>query len=405
MGVRIVHIDLAEPLLPIRTGRGRTELWILVKLALHPVGWLKCRPGQFGKVISPELLSRLISEQLSREVFDAARQRGSDLTVESDAPSVSLIIPTRNNAPALKRLLASLVWLKYLRFEVIVVDNAPKDDATRDVCAQFDFVHHVVEPRPGIPYARNTGWQVARNDIVAYLDDTSIVDPQWLTAMTANYADPRVDCVAGAHLPSTLDTTSARIVERSPAAYFDLHRRFFAPGAWNTSIWLDLARSAAQTNFSVRRSAIAQMNGFDPALDRGGVLDLFTRVLRDGAHLIHDPRALALDQRRLTVQRLHQQAVDFGFSLAVCCSKFFHDAELANSSAITLRRWVREQALTQLKSNLFAAVRLQPHFPVRLILLELAGALLAAKAYRRGVRHVKTDSLRFRQKGMVRKAA
>jgi hypothetical protein len=43
--------------------------------------------------------------------------------------------------------------------------------------------------------------------------------------------------------------------------------------------------------------------------------------------------------------------------------------------------------------------------PLHLILLELAGGILAKSAYRRSVRGVKNAFLRFRQKGIVRDAA
>jgi hypothetical protein len=147
------------------------------------------------------------------------------------------------------------------------------------------------------------------------------------------------------------------------------------------------------------------MNGFDPALDRGGVLDLFTRVLRDGGYLLHDPRALTFSQQRQTRAHLNRKALDFGYSLAVCCSKFFHDAELANSSAMTLRSWFATEQIGRFKSSLKAALKRQPHVPVTQILLEMAGALLATRAYRRAVQHVKNDCLRFRQNGIARKAA
>lgn len=405
MGVRIVQVDLAQPLPIIRTGKRRAALWILVKLGLQPLGWAKCRANQFGREISPAQLTQLIADQLPLQIFDAARRHSLDSAHAQPLPSVSIVIPTRNNAAILQRTLASLTWLNHPRFEVIVVDNAPANDETRDVCTPFDFVHHVREPRPGIGYARNTGYQVARNEIVVYLDDSTLVDANYLAALTQNFADPRVACVSGLTLPSALDNAAARNFDRLNDSKETFKRRLFAPGAWNSSIWLDLARLGSATNFAIRRSAITQISGFDPALDRGGILDLFTRVLRDGHHLVHDPRALVFTQRAQTLATLSQSAIDFGFSLAICCSKFFHDTELANSSAITLKRWIREQGIHRFGENLKAALCLRPHTPLHLIALELAGAALATNAYRRSIRHVKNDTLRFRQKGIVRRAA
>jgi hypothetical protein len=72
---------------------------------------------------------------------------------------------------------------------------------------------------------------------------------------------------------------------------------------------------------------------------------------------------------------------------------------------MTLRSWFATEQIGRFKSSLKAALKRQPHVPVTQILLEMAGALLATRAYRRAVQHVKNDCLRFRQNGIARKAA
>jgi glycosyltransferase involved in cell wall biosynthesis len=42
-------------------------------------------------------------------------------------------------------------------------------------------VRYIVEPRKGLDYARNTGWQNARFSIVAYTDDFTWTDEAFIS--------------------------------------------------------------------------------------------------------------------------------------------------------------------------------------------------------------------------------
>ena len=170
MAARIFQVDLAHPLPTLRVARRHKLLWILVKFGVQPIGWVRCRARQFGNAISPDLLAQLISDQLYIGVHDAARNRMFDSLRAKHNPSVSVVVCTREHPDVLERQLESLAQLEYPNYEVIVVDNAAKTERTKIVCEKFPFVRRVHEPRPGLDYARNTGWQVARNDIIAYTD-------------------------------------------------------------------------------------------------------------------------------------------------------------------------------------------------------------------------------------------
>jgi glycosyltransferase involved in cell wall biosynthesis len=84
-------------------------------------------------------------------------------------------------------------------------------------------------PAPGLDYARNTGWQVARGEIVAYSDDDAVVDPYWLTALAANYDDPKVECVTGITFPMELETAAQEHFEKYGGMQRGFHRRVYRP--------------------------------------------------------------------------------------------------------------------------------------------------------------------------------
>jgi GT2 family glycosyltransferase len=97
---------------------------------------------------------------------------------------ISALICTRNRADYLRRAIQSLVdqTLSPTLYEIIVVDNA-SEDATPDVIREFSHIpqlRSIHEPVLGLSRARNTAWQNARGNFVAYLDDDAVACSHWL---------------------------------------------------------------------------------------------------------------------------------------------------------------------------------------------------------------------------------
>ena len=409
MSARIVQVDLAQPLPTLYAGTRHHSLWILVKFGIQPLGWVKCRARQFGGVIAPDMLSQIICDALWLQINDAARQRTFERSEAArHQPSVSIIVCTREHPDQLQRQLESMAKLEYPDFEVVVVDNAARTDATKNVCAKFDFVRRVLEPRPGLDYARNTGWQVARSEIIAYTDDDAIVDPHWLTALAENFADSKVNCVTGITFPLEMETPAQAHFERYGGMQRGFHRRCYRPGTWNAYFPLGAGRFGAGVNMSLRRKTLEAMGGFDPALDTGsltrggGDLDIFARVLRDGGSLVYDPRAICFHQHRRTMSQLRRQMYDYGHGFAAYCAKHARDLELGNLCMSMAWHWTQWWGVKRFKDNLRNKLSGRAHFPLHLIVLEAMGAFAGIRAYKRSVRKVRSDGQRFLQKGIVR---
>src|SRR5437764_15267621 len=98
--------------------------------------------------------------------------------MERAEPEVSVVVATRDRAPRLLSLIASLrgQTLAPGRFEVIVVDDGSSDGTRELVAAEHDrcaFALNVLEHSGGGgPGAvRNAGLRVARGKRVAFTDD------------------------------------------------------------------------------------------------------------------------------------------------------------------------------------------------------------------------------------------
>lgn len=98
---------------------------------------------------------------------------------------LTIVICTYNRSNLLKKCLLSLKRqvLQNKNTEIVVIDNSSTDN-TKKVTTSFagkdKKIRYFVEKKIGLSYARNRGWSEAKGDFVAYIDDDSIADKQWI---------------------------------------------------------------------------------------------------------------------------------------------------------------------------------------------------------------------------------
>jgi len=96
--------------------------------------------------------------------------------------SLSVVIPARDEERILEACLRALSLQSDPVDEIIVVDNG-SSDRTADIARSHAGVVVLTEPRPGITYARNTGFDAATGDAIARIDADTIVTPGWAGAI------------------------------------------------------------------------------------------------------------------------------------------------------------------------------------------------------------------------------
>lgn len=124
---------------------------------------------------------------------------------------VAVCIITYRRPEGLRRLLDALSELSFSdsppQVEIVVIDNDEEGSARR-VCegrvsvSRWDF-HYDIEPRRGIPFARNKAiaYAMQRADLIAFVDDDEAPDPNWLEALLAAQNRYDADVVAGPVVP------------------------------------------------------------------------------------------------------------------------------------------------------------------------------------------------------------
>ena len=106
----------------------------------------------------------------------------------------------------------------------------------------------------GLAGARNTGVAASTGEVVAFLDDDAVADPDWIRELAAQYTDPRVLGVGGHVEPSWEDRRPSWFPEE-----FDWVVGCSHPGL---PAQLGPVRTLLGANMSFRRTALADVGGF-----------------------------------------------------------------------------------------------------------------------------------------------
>jgi hypothetical protein len=121
-------------------------------------------------------------------------------------PLVSVVLPTRDRPDRLRRAVDSVLAQRYKHWELLVVDDGGTSDSESVVDAAGDpRLRWTRIDHQGVCAARNTGLARARGEIVAYLDDDNLMDPEWLYSVVWAFDQrPDVDVLYGAFVVDDL---------------------------------------------------------------------------------------------------------------------------------------------------------------------------------------------------------
>ena len=392
-------LDGAVPSVPPRSVGAQ---WVLVRLHGAPLGFVI--PPDTG--CSPQELRQLAVRQLGERIAlhlaadsigssDAGANLPTRLAAECPRRAVrpdtrvTVAVCTRDRAAQLAECLDALMSLDYPRerLDLIVVDNAPADSSTGELVARYPRARYVCEPRPGLDRARNRAVQEARGDIIAFTDDDVSVDPAWVRAIAAAFAEePHAMCVTGLVVPDEIDTPAQALFE----AYGGFGRGFdrsvyrVAPGESAARKYGGTGRFGTGANMAFRRSFFDREGLFDPALDvgtptnGGGDLEMFFRVLKTGHALAYEPAAIVRHRHRRDYAALRTQLTNNGtgfYSYLARTAREYPEERLA-----MIRLGVWWFSWWNVRRLLRAVVRPRA-FPRDLVLAELKGSLRGVGRY------------------------
>ena len=176
--------------------------------------------------------------------------------------SVSIVINTYNRAASLVNTLESLPLQNYSNFEVIVV-NGPSTDNTEEILAcHAGRIKAGRCPEANLSVSRNIGIGMAAGEIVAFIDDDAIPEPEWLERIVQGYASDEIGGVGGFVYDHTGAEFQSKYIlcNRIGDARFNL--QINPTPAFNFPYTHEYC-SLMGTNATYRRSALLEIGGFD----------------------------------------------------------------------------------------------------------------------------------------------
>jgi len=240
---------------------------------------------------------------------------------------ISVILCTYNRSGSLVHALESVAASRMqdaADWQVLIVDNNSKDD-TRDVADSFcrrepNHFRYVFEARQGKSFALNRGIREAFGDVLAFIDDDIIVEPNWLSELTRPLSDPQWAGTGGrVYLPKNFSPPSWMAIDGDQSLLSIL--ALFDQGSEPCL----LSKAPIGNNMAFRKEVFAKYGGF--RTDLGPVpgseiryedTEFGSRVMRGGEKILYVPSAVvrhAVEERRLKKEYFLTYHFDYGRAL------------------------------------------------------------------------------------------
>lgn len=193
----------------------------------------------------------------------------------------SIITPCHNNAEFIGGAIASALNQTYSHLEVIVIDDGSTDNSV-EIIRSFDDsrLRWESQPNQGAPVARNRGLELAKGDLIKFLDADDILLEDCIerqVAQTQELPKDKKAIVYGDAIwvnregnPITSYPPRPRNLEEDPVAHI-------------------LNNSPLTSCPLHKREYLEAINGFDPTLPRAQEHDLHLRLVLSGVEFIYYP--------------------------------------------------------------------------------------------------------------------
>lgn len=381
------NIELTNMPSSIDNLEGYDGAFLLLRYHGKPVGKI-ILPAKNGRIIFPDHedeIQRAVKKNLKYAVVDHFLF-SDDVPEREPNSNATIAICTRNRTADLKLCLDALMKLPDRGQEIIVIDNDPSTDDTKNLVQLYPSVRYVFENGKGLNIARNRALSEASNDIVVFTDDDALVDPLWLDNIVRNFDEPLVMCVTGMTMPYELETKAQEEFEN----YSPFGKGFFKKKISSTrSNPLATGHVGAGANMAIRKSLIIYTGLFDEALDAGtptqsgGDHEFFSRILLAGYHIVYDPEALSWHRHRRTWKEAVKAIHGYGIGVYAFWTRLFFVEKQYSITAFP-KNWLLYNQLPDFYKSLVGIKK----YPLSFFFAEFLGCLKGPFAYFKSKRQV-----------------
>jgi GT2 family glycosyltransferase len=180
-------------------------------------------------------------------------------------PGVTVVVPTLNRGAYLLDTVRDLLAQAHRPLEILLVDqsDAVSPELEALVVAHPDIVSHRRVTFRGLPIARNYGWQMARHELIVYVDDDIRCAPGFVAAYAGALMETGIGMCGG-----SIDEPANGGSRRIPA-----YNRWIAfPEGGFAFDGVSRVDHVKGCNFGGHREAFRAIGGFDERLNVGAAL-------------------------------------------------------------------------------------------------------------------------------------
>ncbi len=196
-------------------------------------------------------------------------------------PSLSIVIPAKNEEKCLPRLLESIKAQSYKDYEVIVVDDGSKDK-TSEIAKSFGCrVIRVIRSGPG--NTRNRGAKLSRGNMLLFLDADSMLPAFFLKNCVTEIRERKLSSGTVSIVP-----LSNKLVDRLFYLFYNSWQKavqYFDPHAVGVCIFIN-------------KNLFDKLNGFDLGVTFAEDHDLVRRSRKFGKFRVINSAKIYNDVRR-----------------------------------------------------------------------------------------------------------
>ncbi|MBI5034284.1 MAG: glycosyltransferase [Chloroflexi bacterium] len=199
----------------------------------------------------------------------------------------SIVIPLKSDNAYIRETLAALKQVDYDDYEIIVLPDEPFDGWGKDVNA-------IATGAVGPGAKRDLALPHATGDILAFLDDDTYPDCNWLKNSVKYFNDPQIGAIGG---PAVTPASDSLRQQASGNVYAS-----FLGGGNYAYRYLPKETKAVDDyptcNLLVRRTVFESIGGFDTTFWPGEDTKLCLDIVKRGLKIIYAPDVIVFHHRR-----------------------------------------------------------------------------------------------------------
>lgn len=231
---------------------------------------------------------------------------------------ISVVIPVKNNADLLFKLIKNLLSQTLKPHEIIVVDDGSTNgspEIAKECGAKVLFTNGSKGPN----FARSLGVRNSVGDIIAFIDSDCVPSKDWIESLVKDFQEhPEVSIVAGTTVAANPDNFLARFLDCSLLTPTPKYKDYLLlKGDFN------IGTIVATCNMAILKHVFEKVGLFDPEYKHYGSddMDFVYRALRKGFIVLCSPRPLVRHYHRTTLSKVVKRYFQYGQGFAIFLKK------------------------------------------------------------------------------------